>query len=374
MNILMTLANPFTTDARVFYEAKSLIKAGHKVTILAWGKKKIHPAKEKKEGIQVIRSHNRKLAEILPYDIFKLHFWWISGYKDAKELFEKNHFDVVHSHDLSSLPIGMKLKKKFNLPLIYDAHEIWGYMVHKDFPKVWADYYLWKEKKLLKHVDHIITVNNPLKDYFEKITDKPISIIMNAKPLQKKIYSPPDNKIFTIIYIGGIRKPRFILEIVEAVKDLEDVYCIIGGYKGRKHYIDKLKEKISKIKNTDFIGKVPMKDVLPLTKKADCVVCMTNPNDRNNSIATANKQFEAMVSGRPIICTKGTYPGAFTEKYDVGLTAEFNKESLKKAIVKLRDNPDLCEKLGKNALKNAVEEFNWERQEEKLVKLYENLC
>ena len=40
MNILMTLANPFTHDPRVYNEAKSLVKAGHKVTVLAWDKKK----------------------------------------------------------------------------------------------------------------------------------------------------------------------------------------------------------------------------------------------------------------------------------------------------------------------------------------------
>jgi hypothetical protein len=36
-----------------------------------------------------------------------------------------------------------------------------------------------------------------------------------------------------------------------------------------------------------------MEDVLPMTKNADVVVCMTDPGDPNNSRATANKQFEA---------------------------------------------------------------------------------
>ena len=93
-----------------------------------------------------------------------------------------------------------------NLPLIYDAHEIWGYMISRDLPDPWANYYLWKEKRLIKFVDEIITVNEPLKEFFEKITDKPVHIIMNAKKLQNKIYEPPKNNIFTIIYIGTIGK------------------------------------------------------------------------------------------------------------------------------------------------------------------------
>ena len=46
MNILMTLANPFTNDPRVYNEARSLIKKGHNVTVLARDNKKIHPLNE----------------------------------------------------------------------------------------------------------------------------------------------------------------------------------------------------------------------------------------------------------------------------------------------------------------------------------------
>jgi len=111
-----------------------------------------------------------------------------------------------------------------------------------------------------------------------------------------------------------------------------------------------------------------------MTKKADAVVCMTSPDDLNNSRALANKQFEAIVCGRPIICTKGTYPGEFTEKKNVGLMVEYNKEALKYGIIRLRDNKALCKELGKNALKVAIVEYNWEKQGEKLVSLYEDIC
>ena len=35
----MILSNPFTQDPRVYNESKSLIKAGHKVTVLGWDKR-----------------------------------------------------------------------------------------------------------------------------------------------------------------------------------------------------------------------------------------------------------------------------------------------------------------------------------------------
>ena len=79
MNILMILANPFTHDPRVYNEAMALIKAGHEVTVLAWDRKKEYPLKETKEGINIARVYNTKFMDFLPYDIFRLHFWWNEG-------------------------------------------------------------------------------------------------------------------------------------------------------------------------------------------------------------------------------------------------------------------------------------------------------
>ncbi len=373
MRILMTLANPFITDTRVYYESESLISTGNEVTILAWDKKKLHPLNDTKDGIKIVRSYNTNLIDILPRDIFKMHLWWKKGYKDAVKLHNKKPFDVIHSHDLDTLPIGVKLKKKFGLPLIYDAHEIWGYMVNKDLPKWWANYYIRKEKKLLNYVDQVITVNEPVKKYLEKLNKKPITLVMNCKPLISKNYEPTKNKKLTLIYIGGLKNNRFISELIDVVSDLSDVKLIVAGYKGRKNYIDKVKKKINSSKNIEFLGRISIEDVIPLTKKSDVVILMTDPDDLNASILTANKQFEAMVAGRPIICSKNTYPGKFTENENVGITADYSKDSLKKAIIKLRDNPKLREELGKNALTAAIKKYNWKIQEERLLKVYENL-
>ena len=145
----MTLSNPFTHDPRVYNEARSLIKKGHNVTILAWDRNNEASPFEEKDEISVVRSYNTKLMNLLPFDIIKLHFWWNKGCKDALKLHREKHFDIVHCHDLDSLPIGIKLKKKLDLPLIYDAHEIWGYMVSKDV--FWWKYYLWKEKRIINN-------------------------------------------------------------------------------------------------------------------------------------------------------------------------------------------------------------------------------
>ena len=46
---------------------------------------------------------------------------------------------------------------------------------------------------------------------------------------------------------------------------------------------------------------------------------------------------------------------------------------LKKAIIKLKESPDLQKEYGKNALKAAIEKFNWNIQEQILLKMYNEI-
>lgn len=367
----MLLSNPFMVDPRVSREAKSLIDNGHEVTVIVWDRKNDYPEHEVVDGVNLIRIHNNRLMKLLPNDLFRNPLWWRTAYKKALELYKTNKFkfDVVHCHDLDTLQAGVWLKKKTNAKLIYDAHEIFGYMISRDMPKVVVKAAFWMEKRLIKNVDRVITVNEPLKKYFKSITYKSITVVMNCKDLISEEYQPPKNEVFTICYIGVLHKSRMFPEIVDVIGNIENVKLVIAGKK--ENLYDDVKERCKKYDNVEFLGAIPFDEVIPKTLRSDVVVCMVNPNDLNNKIAIANKQFEAMVCGRPIIYTKRTYGGDMTEELKCGLTVRYDKELLKKAIIKLRDNPKLCEELGKNGLKAAKEEYNWKKQEKKLLKVYE---
>ena len=160
--------------------------------------------------------------------------------------------------------------------------------------------------------------------------------------------------------------------LIQAANELSGVHCLIGGI-GDPRYVQAVKDESSRTSNVTFLGKVPMEQVILMTMKADAIFCMFDPGDPNSLIGTPNKLFEAMVCGRPIICTRGTYSGEMTEQEDVGLAVEYNEQALKEAIIKLRDNPELRERLGRNALKAAISKYNWQKQEEKLLELYRSL-
>jgi glycosyltransferase involved in cell wall biosynthesis len=377
VKVVMFVSNPFTNDPRVYNEAKSLIQARHKVTVIAWDRERQNPSSQNWDGIEVVRLTTRLLSSRGRFRRalsvgFNLVLWQRQAYRQALALNREKHFDVIHCHDLDTLVIGIRFKRKLGLPLIYDAHEIYGYMMARVFGPRIARMFLWLEKRWINRADRIISVCEPQRRYFEGITDKPIWIIMNCKPLQSLEYQPPHNKDFTLLYIGSLHRGRALLMVIDAVKQLPGVRCLIGGI-GEPDYVQTVREECSKTSNIAFLGKVPFHQVIPTTQKADCVFLMVSPWELNNRMGLGNKQFEAMVCGRPIICTKGTYPGELTEQEEVGLAVEYGEQGLREAVIKLRDNPELRERLGRNALKAAITKYNWQKQEEKLLELYRSL-
>ena len=377
MKVLMFLSNPFTSDPRVYNEARSLVQAGHEVTVIAWDRDNQNPPRQNWDGIEVVRLRTRLLPKRRRFGSplwvgLNLILWQRQALRQALALNREKHFDVIHCHDFDTLAIGARLKRKLRIPLVYDAHEIYGYMVSGVLPWRVANVFLWREKRLTRNVDRIINVGEAQKRYFGGITDKPISVIMNCKPLQSTEYRPPDNGKLIVLYIGGLQPDRAVLMLVQAVKELPGVRCLIGGI-GAPAYVQTIKEECSRTSNVSFLGRIPFDQVIPMTVKADVVFCMFDPGNPNSVIGTPNKLFEAMTCGRPIICTRGTYSGELTEQEEVGLAVEYNEQALSEAIIKLRDNPEFRERLGRNALKAAITKYNWQKQEEKLLELYKGL-
>ena len=377
MKVLILVASPITTDPRVYNEAQALIKDGHSVTVIAWDREKQNPVKQAWDGIDVLRLRiplsPRYGLSVPPWHIFHLIAWQCQAYQKAVTLNKENSFDVIHCHFLDTLPVGIMLKRKLGLPLIYDARDMYGYMMQASFPRCIARAFEWLEKCLIMRADRIIAVNEVMAGCFTGMIGKPVTVVMNCKPLQDREYQSRGNTDkFTLLCIGTLHKSRALPWLMNAVRDLSDVHCIIGGV-GQSDYVEYIEKECNKIPNVAFVGRVPADMVLPMTGKADVVVSIFDPVNPNGKLATPNKLFEAMVCGRPIICIRGTYCAEITEREAIGLAVEYSVEALKKAIIKLRDDPQLRERMGRNALNAAITIYNWPIEEKKLVELYREI-
>jgi len=368
MNILMILSKPFITDSRVRKEAESLEQAGHHVRLIVWDRLNQYSQREWVNGINVIRIQNKGFLRVLPGVLVKNPLWWRKAFKRSLKLFyDEWKFDVVHCHDLDTLQAGIWIKKKTGCKLIYDAHELFGYMILNK-PKLISKFALWLENTLIHHVDGIITVNDKLESYFESISSKPISIVMNCSNYQIQPYEKPTNETFTICYIGSLVQNRMFPEIVDIIGHIKDVKFLVAGKK--EGLYKEVEERCKLYKNVEFLGTIPSKEIYPTMKKSNALICMLDQKNRNDQVTTPIKMFDAMVVGRPIIVTINMYYSSIIIDDKCGLATNHNDTGIKQAILLLK-NESIQEELGKNGLKAASEKYNWKQQEKELLKSYE---
>ena len=357
----MLVSNDVVRDTRVLQEARSLVRGGVDVTIVGWDREGAHPAAELSlNGIDVRLLRSTALMKIAPSMVLKSTLWWRSAYRLASAV----SFDLVHSHDLDTLQTGARLKAKTGAPLLFDAHEIFAYMIEGDYPKAVVDYANRMEKRLLKQVDHVITVNERLREHYAARTEKPVTVVMNCREEVAAKYTPPANDVFTVLYIGNLHRSRFILDLVEVVQGMKGVRLHIGG---EKELAERTRGLCAKDARTTFMGKVPNDEVMRHTAAADVVFCMFDPANRNNQVGSPNKIFEAMAAGRPVIVTKGILSGDIVERERCGLAVDYSRAALRGALERLRDDRPLTEELGRNGLAAARREYNWGVQEKRLL-------
>ncbi|HMB00275.1 MAG TPA: glycosyltransferase [Spirochaetota bacterium] len=380
--ITLIVLNNFQNDSRVLKEAHSLFKAGYKVMVAALHEKAL-PEYETIKNIPVhrIRLKSRgwsknKLIQILKY----LEYI----YKAVKR-YKKN--DIFHCCDLNALPIGVIIKKIFNKKarLVYDAHEheteragLKG--IEKIICKI-------VEKLLIKYADAVITVSESIAAaYADLYHIKKPALILNTPLYQKTpVHSNIFRKTFAIkkkqpifLYQGGLSKGRGIemmlhtfqaLHLPSEPAQLEHYPVIVFmGYGPLTPLISSASRKYNNI----YLHQAVKPDVLvEYTASADFGLSIIEDSCLSYRYCLPNKIFEYIMAEIPVIASNLYEMKKLVEANNVGITIKENSpKELQNAVEK-------AVKLNKNAFQAGIKQlktvYNWEQQENKLLKTYDQL-
>ncbi len=349
-------------DVRIFYkECISLRRAGYDVHLIAQAEENVNI-----EGINI---HALPKIENRKDRIFKLR-------KFALEKAIKLNADLYHFHDPELIPLGLRLKN-MGKKVIYDVHE--------DVPRqILSKPYLSKfirplisklfeayENYAAKRFDAIIAATPFIKDRFFKLNENTIDV--NNYPKRDELYEPVDwrKRANEICYIGGISKIRGIVELVKALDYTNTVLHLAGKFES-----ESLKKEVmklpgwKKVKYYGFVAREKVKDILGQVK-VGIVTFYPLPNHVN---AQPNKLFEYMSAGIPVVASKFPLWENIVEKNECGVCVDpQNPKEIAKAINYLLSNNDVAKKLGENAKSIIETQYNWEKEEEKLLKVYKSL-
>lgn len=177
-------------------------------------------------------------------------------------------------------------------------------------------------------------------------------------------YNPAvDKQEIVISYIGRIIKEKGVELLLETFQDITDNYPNAVLYiAGDGPCLQEYKEKYKNNK-IHFEGKINYEQVLKLCNQTDIFV---HPSMYPEGLPTSI--LEAGIMKSAVIATDrgGTVEVINDKKY--GLIMEENKESLKKHLTYLLDNPKEISKLKDNFQKRILEEFTWQVTAKKLIK------
>jgi glycosyltransferase involved in cell wall biosynthesis len=240
--------------------------------------------------------------------------------------------DVVHAHWLPSALPALATGKPFVL-------QVWGTDVELLRRAPWAFRWLLRRARL---------VLCPSQALAREIGDAATRLVMPGVALPDAVGEPEQPP--HVLYVGRLSEEKGVLELVEATRDLPRVVVGEGPLRDRV---------------PDALGFVAPTELGPYYERAAVVVC---PSRREGYGVVAR---EAMAYGRPVVATA---VGGLAEALDDGVTGVLvpprDPAALREAIERLLGDPELRERLGDAARKDARSRFSWEQATRATIDAY----
>jgi glycosyltransferase involved in cell wall biosynthesis len=185
-NVCHIVQNFYPSDIRVRKEVLSLVSKGHRVSVIALGGNG-EPVQECIENVKVYRlildkRRSGKIRYIFEYVAFLFYSFYKLNLIDIKD-----KIDVVHVSTLPDFLVFCALIQKLKgCKIILDMHEIAPEFFMSKFGvgkrNLIVRLLLFLEKISLRFADEVITINDSIKNIFNKraIPNKEITVVMNT--------------------------------------------------------------------------------------------------------------------------------------------------------------------------------------------------
>jgi len=352
-------------DDRIFHkEVKSLANAGYKVVLIA-----PHDKKEIIGNIEILpikRARNRlERMTITTLKVLKLAI--------------KENADIYHFHDPELIFDGFIIKLFTGSKIIYDVHEDYrqkilsSEWVNKKYTTLISNISDFLEKIFSSFFNYIVTADSYIKSRFKR---KKVEMIANYPPLSfsHELTSSKNSSIFKLIYVGGISEDRGIVRIIESLKYLKNENVEFEAFgKTDNPILINLLNNTAKVR---YFGFVPWQEVSKYLINANVGLALFQPVPGYfyTSGEGCIKLFEYMSVGIPIIISNFPNLKKLILNIGCGIPVDpTNPKEIAKAIEYLIEHPDKAKQMGENGRKAVLEKYNWENEEKKLLRIYEEL-
>jgi len=395
MRIGMILDKTYPPDPRVENEALALIKAGHEVFLFCLTYSN-ELKQEDYKGIQVHRYTANKLTYKLSALAYELPFYSCMLKPKIKDFIKKTKITVLHIHDMRIAGAVFSINHKFQLSTILDLHDNYP-EVMKEYPhlKKFPGKYIinpkkWfkKEQEFIEKATKIITVSKEFVESIKiRLSNNSEKVVLVPNTVRKSFYknAVTDDEIikkfendFVLLYIGDTGLRRGLQTAIEAIpilkNNIPNIRLVIVGTSSADPMLQKQVENLHIADCINFEG-WQNERLFPSYIKAAAIGISPLFKSKQHDVAYANKLFQYMSFGLPVLVSNATAQRNLVEKTKTGL------------VHNEKDIVDFCEKVHllyndkalystfeKNAKLFIENEFNWEHTAKDLIKMYDDLA
>lgn len=357
-----------TADSRVYREARSLVESGYEVTVHCWARRADHlPPRAEADGIAVQRHYASLTGGFLAR---------VRGFRQAMAQLGAGAAagapDIVHAHDLETLPAAARAARSCGAKLVFDAHEDWP-LLERVQSRLIGWYHTRQQRRWRPRADAVVTVSRELAAQLD--ADE---VLYNSEPLTV-VEAPPERDrrgelgLDGVVagYIGGLRR-EIMDELLRAVAAVPGVRLLVvgGPPRGQAGYDDLiagLKARAAELgAPATFVGAQPFAEMADWYRACDVLLVGHYAPAPLRRAAVPKKLLDAMAYGVPAVVGPYAARQRIVKKHDCGL---INDDWIA-ALRALADDAAERARLGANGAAAYCAHYTWERQAAKLLALY----
>ncbi len=359
--IIFTVTNDLTYDQRMQRICRSLLGAGYNVELVGRERRKsVALADEPFKQTRLKCWVNKGKLFYLEYNIRLLFY-----------LFYKE-FDAACAIDLDTIvPVFIAGKLKGG-KLIYDAHEYFTEVPEvvrrKSVKKIWE----WVEKTFVPKFDLAYTVSPALAELFSKKYGKPFKVILNVPILETNKQETLKSKQQTLLYQGALNEGRGLEHLIEAMQSI-NAKLLLAGEGDLSDELRVLVKRLNLENKVQFLGCVKPEELKRITAEATIGINLLENKSLSYYYSLSNKFFDYIHARVPQVCIDFPEYRKTNSEFEVALLVkDCSINEIKKPIERLLTDQELYMRLQKKC-EVCSENLNWQREEKKLLALYNEL-
>ena len=291
--------------------------------------------------------------------------------------------DVVHAHDLTTLPAGSRAAACAGARLVYDSHEL---EMHRNSSYPWIVRVRRRmlERKYIRRADAVVTVSESIADFLRSDYRIPRPLIVLNAPQFDKEVTPPTNVRKDLlldaddqlcIYVGNVTVNRGLEHIVRALALQPDLHFATVGPRrpATEAELVKLAAELGVRHRFHIMNPVEPTEVVGYIATADVSVLPLQNVCLSYYYSMPNKLLESVFAGIPVAVANLLEMKRFVEENRCGMIMdETNPRAIAETIERLILDHDQYV-LTPVCREKLAERYGWSEQAAKLCKLYSSL-